>query len=436
MTTTTTTTISTTAAATVDVRFDALPVDVIDPDPANPARPVDAAFAAAIAQHGVLQPIIVTPTDDGRHRIVDGERRWRAAQAAGHTTIASVVRSTEGAQAGVWQAVANLARSDFAPSQEALAVARIMGEGVKQKALAATLNRPLSWVRARITLAALPDNVQQAIDRGDFDVSDAATFAKYSDRPVVVDAVIEQPPRDLERALEHANRRYETATEINRLYDDYTQRGIAVHRVELPDDLTNAKPLSHLHGIDSAAHEAEPCHVVVIGTGWAGIAVKEFCADPKRHSARGDSSLTATKPKRSDAEQAELDEAKASRARKQHRNEFAAEAIRRKVRAKDLGEMVLPILIEFAGQAELTAAAKLLGVTEPDTDGPSGHKDWAGPFRAWACETTANQHRAAVAIAYVQAVGLLDHDYLGYSDTARQALRGWLDQLGYEPPDQ
>jgi len=67
-------TTSTTPATTVAD----LALDLIDPDPANPARPVDDAFAASIAQHGVLQPILVRPAEDGRYTIVAGERRYRA----------------------------------------------------------------------------------------------------------------------------------------------------------------------------------------------------------------------------------------------------------------------------------------------------------------------------------------------------------------------
>lgn len=156
-------TTSTTPATTVAD----LALDLIDPDPANPARLVDDAFAASIAQHGVLQPILVRPANDGRYTIVAGERRYRAALAAGHNRIPAVVRTLgQDSDAGVWQAVENLARAELSPSLEARAVARIMGEGMKQRALAASLNRPVSWVRTRLALAGLPAPVQEAIDAG------------------------------------------------------------------------------------------------------------------------------------------------------------------------------------------------------------------------------------------------------------------------------
>ncbi|MFV0308018.1 MAG: ParB/RepB/Spo0J family partition protein [Desertimonas sp.] len=410
-----------------------LPLDVIDPDPANQARPVDDAFAASIAAHGVLQPILVTPTADDRYRIVAGERRYRAAKAAGHTTIPAVIRDTgTDTDAGVWQAVENLARADLTPSQEALAVARIMSEGMKQKALAAALNRPLSWVRARLALAGLPTNVQQAIDLGRFEISDALTFAKYTDRPEVIDAVLDAHyVNDVEWELERINRRYDQAQAILTVVEDLTGRGITAYPGQLPDDVT-AKPLDHLAGIDPAAHETEPCHIAVVKAdrwGDGDVQIVAYCTDHRRHHTKGDSTLTVTKPvtARSPERQAELDEQKAQRAAKAHRDAFARDAISGRIRAKDLTAVVLPVLLATAGQTELTDAAKLLAVTEPDTS-PHGHKDWAGPFRTWATESTANLQRAFLAIAYVEAART------SWYPDASAAVATWLDQLGYEPP--
>ena len=66
-------------------RVEQIAVDLIDPDPDNRPAAIDDAFQTSVAQHGVLMPILVTPTDDGRYRLVAGERRYRAAVAAGHT---------------------------------------------------------------------------------------------------------------------------------------------------------------------------------------------------------------------------------------------------------------------------------------------------------------------------------------------------------------
>lgn len=426
-----TTTTSTTPAATVTAD---VALDLIAPDPANPARPVDAAFAASIAQHGVLQPILVRPTDDGRFTIIAGERRWRAAVAAGQRTIAAVVRTTEAdSDAGVWQAVENLERQDLPASFEARAVARIMAEGMKQRALAAALNRPVSWVRARLALAGLPVEVQEAIDTGRFQPSDALTFAKYLDRPEVITAALESRfGNDLDWTLQQANRRYDEALAIVAAVEALTERGITAYRAELPANVT-ARLVSDLAGIDTDAHAAEPCHIAVVrphryGTG--DVETVAHCTEPQRHATSGDSELTVTKPitKRSPERQAELDRQKADRTAKAHRDAFARDAIMGRIRSKDLAEIVLPVLLAVAGQTELVDAAKVLGVTEPESSAfGSSHNDWAGPFARWATESPANLHRAMLAVAYA-------HGTARYSrPTAADTVTAWLDSLGYEP---
>lgn len=337
----------------------------------------------------------------------------------------------QASDAGVWQAVENLARAELSPSIEARAVTRIMGEGMKQRALAVSLNRPVSWVRARLALAGLPESVQEAIDAGRFEVSDALTFAKYVDRPEVIDAALaSRYVNDLDWTLQQASRRYDEALAIVAAAEALTERGIVAYRGELPADVT-ARPLSDLAGIDAAAHEAEPCHVAVVrGHRWdAGVETVAYCADPQRHAKTGDSELTVTKPisKRDPQRQAELDRQKADRAAKAHRDAFARAAIVGRVRSKDVGDVVLPILFAVMGQTELTDAAKLLGATEPEPSKYSGgQKDWTGPFRAWAAASPANLHRAMLGIAYVRG---LDSWY----DDAKAVVAGWLDRLGYEP---
>lgn len=429
----TTSTTPATVAATVTAD---LALDLIDPDPANPARPVDPAFAASIEQHGVLQPILVRPADDdsGRYTIVAGHRRYSAAVAAGHVSIPAVVRATTAdSDAGVWQAVENLSRADWPASLEAVAVARIMGEGMKQRQLAEALNRPLSWVRTRLALAGLPAEVQEAIDAGRFQPSDALTFARYVDRPEVIAAALESRyVNDLDWTLEQANRRYDEALAIVAAVEDLTARGITAYRGELPADVS-ARPVSDLAGIDTAAHEAEPCHAAAVRAHrWDdGVEIVAYCTSPERHSARGDSELTVTKPtgKRSPQRQAELDRQKADRDAKAHRDAFARSAIVGKVRAKDATEIVMPVLFAVMGQTELTDAAKLLGVTEPAEPAyKGGQRDWTSPFKTWATESPANLHRAMLAIAYVRGIG-------SWYDDARETVAGWLDRLGYEPVD-
>src|SRR5262245_39776246 len=74
-----------------------LPIAKIRPNPKQPRQAYSettlAELAESIRQRGVLQPILVAPTPDGNYEIIAGERRWRAAQRAGLTTMPAVIRT-------------------------------------------------------------------------------------------------------------------------------------------------------------------------------------------------------------------------------------------------------------------------------------------------------------------------------------------------------
>ena len=92
-------------------RVEPIAVDLIDTDPDNRPAVLDDAVLASVAQHGVLMPILITPTADGRYRLIAGERRYRAAVAAAQATIPASIRTADASTAAVWQAVENLSRS-------------------------------------------------------------------------------------------------------------------------------------------------------------------------------------------------------------------------------------------------------------------------------------------------------------------------------------
>ncbi len=80
-----------------------LPLDLISPNPRQPRRRFDeqalAALAASLGERGVLQPVLVRPLAGGRYELVAGERRWRAAELAGLSSLPALVRSREDGEA-------------------------------------------------------------------------------------------------------------------------------------------------------------------------------------------------------------------------------------------------------------------------------------------------------------------------------------------------
>jgi ParB family chromosome partitioning protein len=124
------------------------------------------ALAASIAEHGVLQPIVVTETLDG-YRLIAGERRLRAARLAGLDRIPAVVRQLEDHQHLELALVENLQRSDLGPLEEARAFRQLIDEfGFTQETVAVRVGRARSTVANTLRLLDLDLAVQQAIVDG------------------------------------------------------------------------------------------------------------------------------------------------------------------------------------------------------------------------------------------------------------------------------
>jgi ParB family chromosome partitioning protein len=87
-----------------------------------------AELAASIRSQGVMQPVVVRPRAQGGFELVAGERRWRAAQMAGLSTIPAVVKDVSDEQASAMALIENIQREDLNPLEEAQALHRLKEE--------------------------------------------------------------------------------------------------------------------------------------------------------------------------------------------------------------------------------------------------------------------------------------------------------------------
>lgn len=85
-------------------------------------------LAASIRKQGLMQPILVRPIEGGRHEIIAGERRWRAAKIAGLAEIPVLIREVPDSAALAMALVENIQREDLNPLEEASGVQRLVGE--------------------------------------------------------------------------------------------------------------------------------------------------------------------------------------------------------------------------------------------------------------------------------------------------------------------
>ncbi len=148
-----------------------LPVDTVKPNPEQPRSRFDddalAELANSIKEWGVLQPVVVQESDQGSYVLIAGERRWRAAQLAGLTTVPAVVRGVESDSTLVEALVENVQREDLTPLEEAHAYRQILeNTGMKQEALAKRVGKSRSTVSNSIRLLQLPGPIQTMIDAG------------------------------------------------------------------------------------------------------------------------------------------------------------------------------------------------------------------------------------------------------------------------------
>ncbi len=147
-----------------------IPVSSIARNPYQPRHSVEQGaleqLAASIAEHGVLQPILVTQTPAG-YRLVAGERRLRAAELAGLERIPALVRSVGEQEQLAFALIENLQRSDLNALEEAHAFRRLADEfGLTQEDVAQRVGRSRSAVANTLRLLDTAAAVQDALAEG------------------------------------------------------------------------------------------------------------------------------------------------------------------------------------------------------------------------------------------------------------------------------
>ena len=122
----------------------------------------------SIAQHCVIQPIIVTEGEGGIYRIIAGERRWRASRMAGLTTIPAIVRSYDALAQAEVALIENLQREDLNPVEEALGYQSLMEQfGLTQEKVSEKVGKSRSAVANTLRLLSLDKEIQEMLVEGE-----------------------------------------------------------------------------------------------------------------------------------------------------------------------------------------------------------------------------------------------------------------------------
>lgn len=142
-----------------------LKLDDIIRDEEQPRREFDQealeALAASIKEHGVLQPIVVTK-EDGKYKIVAGERRWRASKIAGLTKIPAIIRTLDSQNRLELSIIENAQREDLNAIELATAYAKLKSQfNLSDEDIAAKVGKSESTIQNTMRLLTLPDEVKK-----------------------------------------------------------------------------------------------------------------------------------------------------------------------------------------------------------------------------------------------------------------------------------
>ena len=148
-----------------------IPVGRIEPAPFQARREFNeetlAELAASIAEHGVLQPVVVRPLAEGRYQLIIGERRWRASQRAGLEKIPALVRDVDDLASSEMMLVENLQRENLNPLEEANAYKRLTEEfQLTQEEIARRVGKSRPFIANSLRLLQLPGEILGLLNRG------------------------------------------------------------------------------------------------------------------------------------------------------------------------------------------------------------------------------------------------------------------------------
>ncbi len=170
-----------------------VPIDHLVPNPHQPRHTFNQEklqeLANSIAQHGLIQPLIVTQIGN-IYQLIAGERRWRACQLIGLATVPVVVKETTPQQMIELALVENIQRADLNPLEEAEAYSQLITEfGLTQEAVAERVGKSRTAVANILRLLNLPEEIKHALATGQISEGHARSLLSLKQKELQLKAV-------------------------------------------------------------------------------------------------------------------------------------------------------------------------------------------------------------------------------------------------------
>lgn len=162
-------------------------MSLIEPNKKQPRRNFDTekinVLSQSIKEHGLIQPIILTPSDNGMYKIVAGERRWRAAKKAKLKEIPAVVRSYDEEQVAEIALIENLQRENLNPIEEAIGYNLLMEEfNLTQELISKRVGKSRSAIANSLRLLLLDDDIKKMLINGSLTSGHARAVLSLEDK--------------------------------------------------------------------------------------------------------------------------------------------------------------------------------------------------------------------------------------------------------------
>jgi ParB family chromosome partitioning protein len=152
-------------------RIEKIPTDKLQANPNQPRKKFDQdsldELASSIKQHGIIQPLVVTPIKDGKYTIIAGERRWRASEQAGLKTVSAIIRSGKELEQLEIALIENVQRVDLNALEQAFSIERLHDQfSMPYDEISKRLGKATSTVNNIVRLLQLPEAAKEALVSG------------------------------------------------------------------------------------------------------------------------------------------------------------------------------------------------------------------------------------------------------------------------------
>ena len=155
-----------------------IPITQIEPNPNQPRHEFDEQalkeLAASIREIGIITPCTVRQTESGTYQIIAGERRWRAAQLAGLTSLPAYIKTAKDDDVMEMALVENIQREDLNPIEIALAYQHLSeATGMTQERISSRVGKSRTSITNYMRLLKLPAQIQMALKNREIDMGHA-----------------------------------------------------------------------------------------------------------------------------------------------------------------------------------------------------------------------------------------------------------------------